>query len=157
MNQDQNPFEASIKDLRAIKGIDAKAAEQIRSYRDLDFGTRELAQAQKQGISVVTYWDDDYPLLLKKIYDTPVSSGAEIIREINARLFHPLQPVKKSISIKLTDQEQLILEFLGQDPVHIDALAQSVDMDITSLLEILLKLELKNAVQQIGGKQFVRA
>ena len=80
---------------------------------------------------------------------TPVSSGAEIIREIIPRLFHPLQPVKKSISIELTDQEQ--------DPVHIDALAHSVDMDITSLLEILLKLELKNAVQQIGGKQFVRA
>ena len=88
---------------------------------------------------------------------TPVSCGAEIIREINPRLFHPLQPVKKSISIKLTDQEQLILEVLGQDPVHINALAQSVDMDITSLLEILLKLELKNAVQQIRGKQFVRA
>ena len=27
LNHDQNPFEASIKDLRAIKGIDAKAAE----------------------------------------------------------------------------------------------------------------------------------
>ena len=88
---------------------------------------------------------------------TLVSSGAEIIRDINPRLFHPLQPVKKSISIELTDQEQLILKVLGQDPVHIDALAQSVDMNITSLLEILLKLELKNAVQQIGGKQFVRA
>ena len=50
-----------------------------------------------------------------------------------------------------------ILAVLGQDPVHIDELAHSVDMDITSLLEILLKLELKNAVQQIGGKQFVRA
>jgi len=36
-------------------------------------------------------------------------------------------------------------------------LAHSMDMDITSLLEILLKLELKNAVQHIGGKQFVRA
>ena len=55
------------------------------------------------------------------------------------------------------DQEQMILEVLWQDPVHIDELAHSVDMDITSLLEILLKLELKNAVQQIGGKQFVRA
>ena len=88
---------------------------------------------------------------------TLVSSGAEIIRDINPRLFHPLQPVKKSISIELTDQEQMILEVLGQDPVHIDELAHSVDMDITSLLEILLKLELKNAVQQIGGKQFVRA
>ena len=34
---------------------------------------------------------------------TPVSSGAEIIRDINPRLFHPLQPVKKSIFIELTD------------------------------------------------------
>ena len=40
--QDQNHFEASIKDLRAIKGIDAKDAKQIISYRDLDFGTREF-------------------------------------------------------------------------------------------------------------------
>ena len=88
---------------------------------------------------------------------TPVSIGAEIIQDINPRLFHPLQPVKTSISIELTDQEQMILEVLGQDPVHIDELAHSVDMDITSLLKILLKLELKNAVQQIGGKQFVRA
>ena len=40
--QNQNSFEASIKDLRAIKGIDAKASDQIRSYRDLDFGTREF-------------------------------------------------------------------------------------------------------------------
>ena len=76
LNQDQNPFEASIKNLRAIKGIDARAPT---------------------------------------------------------------------------------LAVLGQDPVHIDELAHSVDMDITSLLEILLKPELKNAVQQIGGKQFVRA
>ena len=46
---------------------------------------------------------------------------------------------------------------LGHDPVHIDELANTVDMNISSLLQILLKLELKNAVQQIGGKQFVRA
>ena len=54
---------------------------------------------------------------------TPISSGAEIIREINPRLFHPLQPVKKSISIELTDQEQLVLDVLRQDQVHIDELA----------------------------------
>ena len=49
------------------------------------------------------------------------------------------------------------MDNLGHDPVHIDKLANTVDMNISSLLQILLKLELKNAVQQIGGKQFVRA
>ncbi len=87
----------------------------------------------------------------------PVYSGEEIIREINPRLFNPVQSVQKHISIELTDEERMIIQNLGHDPVHIDELANSVDMNITALLQILLKLELKNAVQQIGGKQFVRA
>ena len=40
LNQDQNPFEASIKDLRAIKGIDAKP----QNSSDLT-GTRILEPA----------------------------------------------------------------------------------------------------------------
>jgi len=330
-----NPFEVSVKELCSVNGIDKKSAEQIKKFNDFDFGEQELEKAEKNGISLLSFWDENYPLLLKKIYsppvilyckgqplnpkddcvaivgtrrftaygktttqrlvsdlisknmtivsglargiDTiahretvngggrtiavlgsgvdvlypsenrkladaicengtlisefplgtkpdrgnfpqrnriisglshatvvveagdrsgailtalnavdqnrdifavpgritdkqsvganrlirngaiPVSHGDEIIREINPRLFHPVESVQKTISIQLTDQERMIIENLGQDPVHIDELANSVDMNITSLLQILLKLELKNAVQQIGGKQFVRA
>ena len=136
---------------------------------------------------MVTYWDDDYPLLLKKIYDTPVllyikgeplkeredcvaivgirrftpygkSATQTIAKDLESRNIAVVSGLARGIdTIAHKRAEQLILEVLGQDPVHIDALAQSVDIDITSLLEILLKLELKNAVQQIGGKQFVRA
>ena len=49
------------------------------------------------------------------------------------------------------------MDNLGHDPVHIDELVNTVDMNISSLLQILLKLELKNVVQQIGGKRFDRA
>jgi DNA processing protein len=87
----------------------------------------------------------------------PVASGEEIIRELNPRLFNPVKSVQSAIKIDLTDSERIILEHLGHDPVHIDELAKSVDMNITSVLQILLKLEMKNAIQQIGGKQFVRA
>ena len=332
---DINPFELSIKELCTVNGIDKKSAEQIKKYSDFDFGIRELETTIQKGISIVSFWDDHYPMLLKKIYsppvilyckgqplqykedavavvgtrrftpygksvtqkltsdlvsknisivsglargiDTiahkaavagggrtisvlgsgldviypgenrklveeicekgtlisefplgtkpdrgnfpqrnriisglahatvvveagdrsgailtalnavdqnrdifsvpgritdkqsvganrlirngaiPVYSGEEIIREINPRLFNPVNSVQKAISIELTDQERMIIQNLGHDPVHIDELANSVDMKITALLQILLKLELKNAVQQIGGKQFVRA
>ena len=332
---DINPFELSIKELCTVNGIDKKSAEQIKKYSDFDFGIRELETTIQKGISIVSFWDDHYPMLLKKIYsppvilywkgqplqykedavavvgtrrftpygksvtqkltsdlvsknisivsglargiDTiahksavagggrtisvlgsgldviypgenrklveeicekgtlisefplgtkpdrgnfpqrnriisglahatvvveagdrsgailtalnavdqnrdifsvpgritdkqsvganrlirngaiPVYSGEEIIREINPRLFNPVKSVQKAISIELTDQERMIIQNLGHDPVHIDELANSVDMKITALLQILLKLELKNAVQQIGGKQFVRA
>ena len=49
------------------------------------------------------------------------------------------------------------MENLESDPVHIDQLENQMEMEITSLLLQLLSLELKNAVQQVGGKQFVRA
>ena len=87
----------------------------------------------------------------------PVTSGDDVIREINPRLFHHVESVQRAIRIELMDQERTIMDNLGHDPVHIDELANTVDINISSLLQILLKLELKNAVQQIGGKQFVRA
>ena len=335
MGMDFNPFELSIKELCTVNGIDKKSAEQIKNYKDFDLGIQELEAAAKSRISIVSYWDDHYPMLLKKIYNPPVIlyckgqplqykedvvaivgtrrftpygksvtqkltsdlisnnitivsglargidtiahkttvegggrtisvlgsgldvlypaenkklaeeickkgtlisefklgtkpdrgnfpqrnriisglahatvvveagdrsgailtalnavdqnrdifsvpgritdkqsiganrlirngaipvySGEEIIREVNPRLFNPVKSVQKHISIELTDDERMIIQNLGQDPVHIDELANSVDMNITALLQILLKLELKNAVQQIGGKQFVRA
>jgi len=334
MGMDINPFELSIKELCTVNGIDKKSAQQIKNYKDFDFGIQELEAAAKSRISIVSFWDDHYPMLLKKIYNPPVIlyckgqlqykedvvaivgtrrftpygksvtqkltsdlisnnitivsglargidtiahkttvegggrtisvlgsgmdviypaenkklaeeicekgtlisefklgtkpdrgnfpqrnriisglahatvvveagdrsgailtalnavdqnrdifsvpgritdkqsiganrlirngaipvySGEEIIREINPRLFNPVKSVQKHISIELTDDERIIIQNLGQDPVHIDELANSVDMNITALLQILLKLELKNAVQQIGGKQFVRA
>ncbi|SUZ73309.1 uncharacterized protein METZ01_LOCUS26163 [marine metagenome] len=87
----------------------------------------------------------------------PVATGEEIIQAINPKLFNPLQRVQKKLSVELSEAEQKIMENLGSDPVHIDQLANQMEMEITSLLQQLLSLELKNAVQQVGGKQFVRA
>ena len=39
--------------------------------------------------------------------------------------------------------------------IHIDLLSKESDIGITSLLGTLLSLELKGAITQIGGKQFV--
>ena len=51
----------------------------------------------------------------------------------------------------------MIFEHLDHDPIHVDDLAKAVNMDISSILQLLLKMEIKNAVQQLGGKQFVKA
>ena len=87
----------------------------------------------------------------------PVATGKEIIQAINPKLFNPLQRVQKKLLVKLSETEQKIMENLGPDPVHIDQLANQMEMEITLLLQQLLSLELKNAVHQVGGKQFVRA
>ena len=72
MGMDITPFELSIKELCTVNGIDKKSAQQIKNYKDFDYGIQELEAATKFGISIVSFWDDHYPMLLKKIYNPPV-------------------------------------------------------------------------------------
>ena len=46
---------------------------------------------------------------------------------------------------------------LEHSPIHIGELVKKSEIDLTILLTILLGLELKGAVLQLSGKQFVRA
>ena len=44
---------------------------------------------------------------------------------------------------------------LSNDRIHVDLLSKNLWISVTSLLGILLSLEFKGAIRQIGGKQFV--
>ena len=81
----------------------------------------------------------------------PMAIGKEIIQAISPKLFNLLQRVQKKLSGELSEAEQKIMENLGSDHVHIVQLANQMEMEITSLQEQLLNLELKNAVQQVGA------
>jgi len=87
----------------------------------------------------------------------PVKGADDIIRDINPRMFKPVTGVQKKINFDLSREEKMIFEHLDHDPIHVDDLAKAVNMDISYILQLLLKMELKNAVQQLGGKQFVKA
>ena len=41
--------------------------------------------------------------------------------------------------------------------MHIDDIVSGSNLDVTTALTLLLKLELKGAVVQLSGKQFARA
>ncbi len=72
-------------------------------------------------------------------------------------MFKLVTGVQKKINFDLSREEKMIFEHLDHDPIHVDDLAKAVNMDISSILQLLLKMEIKNAVQQLGGKQFVKA
>ena len=105
---DINPFELSIKELCTVNGIDKKSAEQIKKYSDFDFGIRELETTIQKGISIVSFWDDHYPMLLKKIYSPPVilywkgqplQYKEDAVAVVGTRRF---TPYGKSVTQKLT-------------------------------------------------------
>lgn len=65
-------LEAGTEDLRRVEGIDEKTARSIRAGADPGFPERQMMLTEKLGVRMVSYWDAEYPELLKSIYDPPV-------------------------------------------------------------------------------------
>ena len=62
---------ASVAELTKVDGIGPKTAEQIARTRDKFDAAAELELADKLGVWLITFADERYPLVLKKIYDPP--------------------------------------------------------------------------------------
>lgn len=62
----------SVSDLCQVDGIDEKTAQQIKEAVDRPVVDEQLSQVEKFGARILTYWDEEYPEILKKIYDPPV-------------------------------------------------------------------------------------
>ncbi len=63
---------ASLSELCQVSGIDRTLAENILHNRDAAFAERQLETLAQRKERLLTYWDGDYPTLLKKIPDPPV-------------------------------------------------------------------------------------
>lgn len=87
----------------------------------------------------------------------PLDSARQVLDQIHPQLFEPLQARQEPLRLDLTGQERAVLGLLSNDPRHIDDLLDDSDLDLTRLLMVLLELELKGAVRQLSGKQFVLA
>lgn len=69
---------APTRDLIKVSGFDKKLAFSVVRHRDGQgghlgekFADEQLSKLNKVGGSIITYWDSEYPPLLKKIYDPP--------------------------------------------------------------------------------------
>ena len=73
----KNVFDSSVKELAEVEGISKKLAESVLHLKrdgdnlENDFSTLQK-KMEKMSIGAITYSDEDYPELLKKIYDPPV-------------------------------------------------------------------------------------
>lgn len=67
----ENIFNASLKQLTAVEGIETKTAKSIKDYSDFDYGTEQVSKAKQAGIEIIDFWDEKYPENLKRIYDPP--------------------------------------------------------------------------------------
>ena len=63
---------APVQKLMNIQGIDKIFATRIKTEVNKKFAEEQIHLAEKYKVRIITYWDRQYPVLLKKIYDPPV-------------------------------------------------------------------------------------
>lgn len=68
----EDVFKAKLSELCSVEGIDTKIAQNIKSFHNFGYGETQYEKLISRGASIVTFWDDSYPILLKKINDPPV-------------------------------------------------------------------------------------
>jgi DNA processing protein len=85
-----------------------------------------------------------------------VLSVDDILEELPAP---PIDTVKQQqepaiVRTELSREENELMRFIGEEPVHLDTLALRSGLDISVLLVLLFELELKKAVRQLPGQFF---
>lgn len=87
----------------------------------------------------------------------PVESGERVMEHIQSRLFYPRTTKQQKLKLDLTNEEQNLFRLLSHTPLHVDEIAKKAKLTVTQTLTIILAMELKGAVIQLSGKQFVRS
>jgi len=67
----EDVFRASPRELIRVPGIDKKLASAVAHHDGRRYATNQLSQLNRISGRIVTFWDAEYPDLLKKIYDPP--------------------------------------------------------------------------------------
>lgn len=83
----------------------------------------------------------------------PVTSPDEVLDYLGLKQTKTEKAVRE---ILLDDTERHIWEALSCEPIYLDALAEKVNQPTSTLLNVLLRLEMKGYVKQLPGMAFVR-
>lgn len=68
---------------------------------------------------------------------------------------HFQAPAPKSIPEGLSELQQKILQTLNHEPQHVDVIAQTTEIDISSVLRELMLLTLRGRVKRVDGQQYI--
>jgi len=105
----------------------------------LSYGTNELI---KQGSRLVTSVND----IIEELFGSLLGEQ-----------FAP-RPLRQCAQEKqmLSKEESFLYNLISDTPLEMDEIIEKSHMDIATAAGVLLRLEIKNLVQQLPGKQFVR-
>ena len=63
---------SSTQELCQVEGINMAIVREVKNYSPNNFAEVQLSMADEYGVKIISIWDDEFPPLLKMIYDPPV-------------------------------------------------------------------------------------
>jgi len=73
-----------------------------------------------------------------------------------ARDYFPLFPHERKPVLLLSDEQSKVYPLITCEPVHLNELVKQSGLNISTLMNITLSLELKRAIRQLPGQYYVR-
>jgi DNA processing protein len=91
-----------------------------------------------------------------------LQEGAHVVVEARdvleiLKLDHLTEKQVARVALPENAIEATLLAALTHEPMHVDALARSVDLPVETVSSTLIMMELKGLVRQVGGTQYVSA
>lgn len=120
-------LKAPLQRLMKVDGIDEKLARQIKSGADEKQADTQLELMEKQGISCLTIWDEQYPALLKRTNAPPV------ILFYSGRLPETWPPCIGVVGTRMPGQygrtvtEKLVFQLIEKGIAVISGMARGID------------------------------
>ena len=149
----EQAFNASMSDLSKIEGLTVKKAEKFLELRDKTNPDKCLSEVTSRGLSYLTYDSENYPYLLKQIYDSPMILYAKgDIKRCNLDRTLAVVGSRRASTGAKESLKKIMSEFLNTDICIVSGLAAGID---TTAHELAIKNGLTTIGVIAGGLDFV--
>jgi len=87
-----------------------------------------------------------------------IKDGAKMVIDIGDILeeYNIPYEVRKEKDFELTEEEKLVLNFLGLEPIFIEDLMKNLNIDLSRLMFIIISLQGKGFVEEYPGLRYAK-
>lgn len=120
-------FRLEKHELETIRGIGPKTARDIVTFNDWDKVDEILEKTEVLGAEIMTFWDEDYPPLLREIFDPPLILWIKGDRSVLKSDGISIVGTRKAGKYALNMADKFARELSSRGLVIISGLAYGVD------------------------------
>ena len=118
---------ASVRQLVQVGGIDQSLAAQIRKGGDPKFVSMQIQRMERANTSIISYWDESYPVRLKKIADPPIILFLKGKRDVLGNQCIAIVGTRIPSTFGRIMTERLTSELVNKNAAIVSGLARGVD------------------------------